>query len=115
MPLRILIADDHSIWRQGLRIFLELDPELQVVGEAANGAEAVRLAGQLKPDVVLMDLLMPIMDGMAATAAIRSALPDTQVVVLTGMLEDAHVVDALRAGAIGYLLKDTEADALCRT
>ena len=114
MPLRILIADDHSIWRQGLRIFLELDPELQVVGEAANGAEAVRLAGQLKPDVVLMDLLMPIMDGMAATAAIRSALPDTQVVVLTGMPEDARVVDAVRAGASGYLLKEAEADALCQ-
>ena len=114
MPVRILIVDDHSMLRQGLRIFLELDPELQVVGEAADGAEAVRLARQLEPDVVLMDLLMPVMDGLAATAAIRSALPDTQVVALTGMLEDAHVVDAVRAGVSGYLLKDTEADTLCR-
>jgi two-component system, NarL family, response regulator LiaR len=114
MPIRILIADDHSMLRQGLRMFFELDPELQVVGEAADGAEAVRLARQLEPDVVLMDLLMPVMDGLAATAAIRSAFPDTQVVVLTGMLEDAHVVDAVRAGASGYLLKDTEADTLCR-
>jgi DNA-binding NarL/FixJ family response regulator len=114
MPVRILIADDHSMLRQGLRMFLALDPELQVVGEAANGAEAVRLTRQLKPDVVLMDLLMPVMDGIAATAAIRSELPDTQVVVLTGMLEDARVIDVVRAGASGYLLKDTEADALCR-
>ena len=114
MPVRVLIADDHRMLRQGLRMFLELDPELQVVGEAADGAEAVRLARQLEPDVVLMDLLMPIMDGIAATAAIRSALPDTQVVVLTGMLEDSRVVDAVRAGASGYLLKDTEPDALCR-
>src|ERR687885_426848 len=114
MPIRILIADDHSMLRQGLRMFLDLDPELQVVGEAADGAEAVRLARQLQPDVVLMDLLMPVMDGIAATAAIRSALPDTQVVVLTGMLQDARVIDAVRAGASGYLLKDTNADALCR-
>jgi DNA-binding NarL/FixJ family response regulator len=109
-----LIADDHSMLRQGLRMFLALDPQLQVVGEAANGAEAVRLARQLHPDVVLMDLLMPGMDGIAATAAIRSELPDTEVVVLTGLLEDARVIDVVRAGASGYLLKDTEADALCR-
>src|SRR5919201_4408843 len=114
MPVRVLIADDHSMFRQGLRIFLERDPELQVVGEAADGAEAVRLARQLQPDVVLMDLLMPVMDGLAATAAIRSALPDTQVVVLTGMPDDARVIDAVRAGASGYLLKDAAADTLCR-
>jgi len=77
MPVRILLADDHSMVRQGLRIFLELDPELQVVGEASDGAEAVRLARQLEPDVVLMDLLMPVMDGVAATAELyaRSRYP----------------------------------------
>jgi two-component system, NarL family, response regulator LiaR len=84
------------------------------VGEAADGAEAVRLAQQLQPDIVLMDLLMPGMDGIAATATIRRELPETEVLALTSVLEDASVVGAVRAGAIGYLLKDTEADALCR-
>jgi two-component system, NarL family, response regulator LiaR len=113
MTIRIVIADDHSVVRQGLRMFLGLDSELEIVGEAANGAEAVRMARQLRPDVVLMDLLMPVMDGIAATAAIRSELPDTEVLALTSVLEDASVVGAVRAGAIGYLLKDTQADALC--
>jgi DNA-binding NarL/FixJ family response regulator len=114
MPIRILIADDHSVVRQGLRMFLGLDPELEVVGEASDGAEALRLAHELKPDVVLMDMLMPVMDGIAATAAIRRELPDTEVIALTSVLEDASVVGAVRAGAIGYLLKDTEADELRR-
>lgn len=114
MSIRILIADDHSVVRQGLRMFLALDPELDVVGEAADGAEAVRLAQELKPDVVLMDLLMPIMDGIAATTAIRRAVPDTEVLALTSVLEDASVTGAVRAGAIGYLLKDTQADELRR-
>ena len=113
MTIRIVIADDHSVVRQGLRMFLGLDSELEVVGEAANGVEALRMARQLRPDVVLMDLLMPVMDGIAATAAIRSELPDTEVLALTSVLEDASVVGAVRAGAIGYLLKDTQADALC--
>jgi DNA-binding NarL/FixJ family response regulator len=114
MTIRVVIADDHSVVRQGLRMFLGLDPELEVVGEAADGAEALRLARQLQPDVVVMDLLMPVMDGIAATAAIRRELPDTEVVALTSVLEDASVVGAVRAGAIGYLLKDTQAEALCR-
>ncbi|HYX51430.1 MAG TPA: response regulator transcription factor, partial [Ktedonobacteraceae bacterium] len=114
MTIRILIVDDHSVVRQGLRMFLGLDPELEVVGEAADGAEALHLARQLRPDVVLMDLLMPVMDGITATAAIRQELPDTEVLALTSVLEDASVVSAVRAGAIGYLLKDTEADALCQ-
>jgi DNA-binding NarL/FixJ family response regulator len=114
MSIRILIADDHSVVRQGLRMFLGLDPELEVVGEASDGAEALRLAHELKPDVVLMDMLMPVMDGIAATAAIRRELPDTEVIALTSVLEDASVVGAVRAGAIGYLLKDTEADELRR-
>jgi DNA-binding NarL/FixJ family response regulator len=114
MAIRIVIADDHSVVRRGLRMFLKQDPELEVVGEAANGDEAVRLARQLQPDIVLMDLLMPVMDGIAATALIRRELPDTEVIALTSVLEDASVVGAVRAGAIGYLLKDTDADALCR-
>src|ERR671932_1028433 len=114
MTIRILIADDHSVVRQGLRMFLGLDPELEVVGEAEDGRQAVHLAERLRPDVVLMDLLMPHMDGVAATAAIRQALPDTEVIALTSVLEDEHVVGAVRAGAIGYLLKNTDADELCR-
>ena len=113
MSIRILIADDHSVVRQGLKMFLALDPELEVVGEAANGEEAVRKAGELHPDVVLMDILMPKMDGITATATIRRAQPDTEVIALTSVLEDATVVSAVRAGAIGYLLKDTQADELC--
>jgi DNA-binding NarL/FixJ family response regulator len=114
MGIRILIVDDHSVVRQGLKMFLALDPTLEVVGEAANGAEALRLAQALQPDVVLMDLLMPVMDGVTAIAAIRRALPDTEVIALTSVLEDSAVLGAVRAGAIGYLLKDTQADALCR-
>jgi two-component system, NarL family, response regulator LiaR len=114
MAIRILIADDHGVVRQGLRMFLALDSELEVVGEATNGAEAVERARALRPDVVLMDLLMPVMDGIAATSAIRGELPDTEVVALTSVLEDASVVGAVRAGAIGYLLKDTQSDELCR-
>jgi NarL family two-component system response regulator LiaR len=114
MAIRIVIADDHSVVRRGLRMFLAMDPELVVVGEAADGEEAVHLARLLLPDIVLMDLLMPVMDGITATAIIRSELPDTEVLALTSVLEDASVVGAVRAGAIGYLLKDTDADALCR-
>jgi NarL family two-component system response regulator LiaR len=114
MRIRILIADDHSVVRQGLKMFLALDPELEVVGEAANGEEALRRAHELEPDVVLMDLLMPVMDGTAATAAIRRELPDTEVIALTSVLDDSAIYGAMRAGAIGYLLKDTEADRLCQ-
>jgi DNA-binding NarL/FixJ family response regulator len=114
MPIRILLVDDHSVVRQGLRMFLALDPELEVIGEAADGAEAVRMARELKPDVVLMDMLMPVMDGVTATAIIRRELPDTEVIALTSVLEDEKVIGAVRAGAIGYLLKDTEADDLRR-
>jgi NarL family two-component system response regulator LiaR len=114
MTVRILITDDHGVVRQGLRMFLSLDPELQVVGEAENGEEAVAMARELRPDVVLMDLLMPVMDGIEATGAIRRELPDVEVIALTSVLEDVSVSEAVRAGAIGYLLKNTEAEALGR-
>jgi two-component system, NarL family, response regulator LiaR len=112
--IRLLIADDHSIVRQGLRMFLSSDPEFEIVGEARNGAEAVLLATELRPDVVVMDLLMPVLDGISATTAIRRELPETEVLALTSVLEDNTVVDAVRAGAIGYLLKDTESHELRR-
>lgn len=114
MTIRVLVVDDHSVVRQGLRMFLGLDSELEVVGEAVDGAEAVRMVQQLHPDVVLMDLLMPVMDGITATSAIRREFPETEVLALTSVLEDASVVGAVGAGAIGYLLKDTDAEALCR-
>ena len=114
MTVRVVITDDHDVVRQGLRMFLNLDPDIEIVGEASNGAEAVDLAEQLKPDVVLMDLAMPVMDGIAATSAIRERVPDTEVLALTSVLEDASVSGAIRAGAIGYLLKDTKANDLCR-
>lgn len=95
-------------------MFLELDEELEIVGEAANGAEAVELAKTLQPDVVLMDLLMPVMDGITAITEIRKQAPGVEVVALTSVLEDASVVGAIRAGAIGYLLKDTNAEELRR-
>lgn len=112
MPIRLLIADDHAVVRQGLRTFLELDPDLEIVGEVENGAEAVRLARELRPDVVIMDLLMPELDGITATRLIRQELPDTEVIALTSVLEHSSVGDVLRAGAIGYLLKDAKPQEL---
>ena len=114
MPIHVLIVDDHSVVRRGLRMFLADDPDFAIVGEARDGAEAVAQARALRPDVVLMDLLMPGMDGITATGIIRGELPDTEVIALTSVLEDAAVVGAVKAGAIGYLLKDTHSDALCR-
>jgi DNA-binding NarL/FixJ family response regulator len=114
MTIRVLITDDHGVVRQGLRMFLSRDPEVEVVGEAANGREAVDMARGLEPDVVLMDLLMPVMDGISATEAIRAEMPGVEVIALTSVLEDASVTGAVRAGAIGYLLKDTDTDELRR-
>jgi DNA-binding NarL/FixJ family response regulator len=112
MSIKVMIVDDHTIVRQGLRMLLEVDPELQVIGEASNGAQALELAYQLKPDVILMDLLMPVMDGITAIKLIRQELPDTEILALTSVLEDASVVEAVRVGAIGYLLKGSEAQEL---
>jgi DNA-binding NarL/FixJ family response regulator len=95
-------------------MFLSLDDELEVVGEAVNGADAVAKARDLKPDVVLMDVLMPQMDGITATEQIRSELPETEVVAMTSVLDDGTVIGAIKAGAIGYLLKDTESEELRR-
>ena len=113
MTTRVLITDDHKVVRRGLRGFLERDQALEVVGEAGNGEEAVSMARRLGPDVVLMDLLMPVMDGVEATREIRRELPEVEVVALTSVLEDASVTGAVKAGAIGYLLKTTDADELC--
>ena len=114
MAIRILLVDDHSVVRQGLRMFLSVGGEFEVAGEARDGEEAIRLSAELKPDVVLMDLLMPVMDGIAAIGEIRKAQPDVEVIALTSVLEDASVVGAVRAGAIGYLLKNTEGNELRR-
>uniref|UniRef100_UPI0035AE05A4 response regulator n=1 Tax=Promineifilum sp. TaxID=2664178 RepID=UPI0035AE05A4 len=114
MTIRIIIADDHSVVRQGLRMFLGLDPDLEVVGEAVNGAEAVQRVEALQPDVVLMDLIMPVMSGLEATAEIRRRGLPAQVIVVTSVIEEAAVTAVIKAGAIGYLLKDTEADELRR-
>lgn len=102
----LLIADDHRVVREGLALMLAQDPALRVVGEAADGEAAIRLAHELRPNLVLMDLAMPVLDGIAATAAIRRELPGTEVLVLTSLLQDQTVVAAIQAGAIGYLHKD---------
>ncbi|MEO8612611.1 MAG: response regulator transcription factor [Chloroflexota bacterium] len=115
MTIRLLLVDDHAVVRQGLRMFLSLDPDFEIVGEAADGNAALKLARELQPDVVLMDLLMPGMDGIEATGILRKEMPDIEVIALTSVLEDSSVVGAIRAGAIGYLLKDTEANELIRS
>src|SRR5215203_1222770 len=114
MSIRVLIADDHGVVRQGLTMYLKLDEELEVVGEASNGEEALYKARELQPDVVLMDVLMPVMDGITATEKIKAELPEVEVVALTSVLDDGAVTGAVRAGAMGYLLKNTKPKELCR-
>jgi NarL family two-component system response regulator LiaR len=105
-PITVLIVDDHSVVRQGVRAFLETQPDLTVLGDAGSGEEAIRLAAELVPDVVLMDLVMPGMDGVEATRRVRQASPRSQVLVLTSYHQDEHIFPAIRAGALSYLLKD---------
>lgn len=112
MAVRVLIVDDHRIVRQGLRLLLGQDGDIEVVGEAANGQEGIIQAQRLKPDVILMDLMMPVMNGIEAIAQIRKDLPDTEVLALTSVLEEVSVAKAVQAGAIGYILKDTESQEL---
>ncbi|MCU0507055.1 MAG: response regulator transcription factor [Anaerolineae bacterium] len=114
MTIRVLVVDDHGVVRKGIRMYLGADPEFEIVAEASNGQEALTLARELRPDVILMDLLMPVMDGIAATAAIRRELPDVEVIALTSVLEDTAVAEAVRVGAIGYLLKDAESSELTK-
>ena len=114
-PIRILVADDHLIIRQGLRLILETEEGFQMVGEAADGAEAVNLCSELKPDVVLMDLRMPGMDGLSAIERLRTEQPSIAVVILTTFNEDDLMMRGLRLGAKGYLLKDTDRETLFNT
>ena len=107
-PIRVLVADDHPVVRQGLRTFLALQEDLEVVAEVGDGEEAVEKVGELLPDVVVMDLVMPKLDGIEAIRRIRDLSPTTRVLVLTSFLDDAKVFPAVRAGAAGYLLKDVE-------
>jgi len=110
--IRLLIADDHAVVRQGLRLFLDLQPDLEVVGEADNGRTAVDRVAELAPDVVLMDVVMPELDGIGATEELRERAPETRVLVLSSFDDEESVLPALRAGASGYLLKQTEPDQL---
>ena len=111
-PIRVLIADDHRVVRQGLLGFLETYSDIEVVAEAKNGAEAVALAREHVPDVILMDLLMPEMDGVEAIGQIAELSPTTRIIVLTSYTSDDYLFPAMRAGASGYLLKDVEPEAL---
>jgi len=113
-PIRVLIVDDHAVVREGLRAFLELQEGIQVVDEAADGKQAVERARALEPDVILMDLVMPGLDGVGAMRAIHKLVPGTRVIVLTSFLDDERLMPALQAGAAGYLLKDVEPSELAR-
>lgn len=110
--IRLLIADDQTIVRDGLRSLIEVSGEIEVIGEASNGSEACELAVKLRPDIILMDIRMPVMDGVAATKAIRQAQPDTAILILTTFDDDDYIIDAMSHGAAGYLLKDINAAQL---
>lgn len=110
--IRVLIADDHHVVRRGLMFFLKTQKDMDIVGEATNGREAVEMTKTLKPDVVLMDLVMPEMDGIQATKRIKTKFPQVQVLMLTSFSDRDHVIPALKAGAAGYQLKDIEPDDL---
>ena len=110
--IRVLLADDQQLMREGLRVLLDLTPDIRVVGEAGNGAEAVERVQALQPDVVLMDVRMPGLDGVAATRRLHKACPDVKVIILTTFDDDEYVFEGLRAGAVGYLLKDVPSEQL---
>ncbi len=112
--IRVLVADDHAVVREGLRTFLELQEGIEVVGEAADGREAVEAAERLRPDVVVLDLVMPGLDGVGAMRILRESLPAARVIVLTSFLDDDKLLPALRAGAAGYLLKNAQPQELAR-
>ena len=111
-PIRVMLVDDHTMVRRGLTTFLKIFSDLQLVGEAENGETAIQLCAEVLPDVILMDMALPVMDGAAATRAIRQQFPQVQVIVLTSFKEGELIRNALEAGAIGYLLKDVSADEL---
>jgi DNA-binding NarL/FixJ family response regulator len=112
MTIKIMIVDDQSLFREGLRTLLSVQVDFEVVGEAGNGEEALRLAVQLRPDVILMDLRMPVMNGVTATQRLHGVLPSSKVIVLTTFDDDENVFEGLRAGAVGYLLKDVSSEKL---
>jgi NarL family two-component system response regulator LiaR len=116
--IRVVIVDDHTVVRQGLRFMLEQRAEVEVVGEGSDGEQAITLAGELVPDVLLLDLLMPKLDGIAAVRAIKRLTPTTQIIILTSYYEDDQIFNAIKAGALSYLLKDASAhdlvEAVCR-
>jgi DNA-binding NarL/FixJ family response regulator len=112
MTIKVLVVDDHHVVRRGLVFFLKTQKEIEIVGEAANGEEALTLVGKLHPDVVLMDLVMPMMDGIEATKKIKELFPHTKILILTSFSDQDHVIPAIRAGASGYQLKDIEPDQL---
>jgi DNA-binding NarL/FixJ family response regulator len=113
-PIRVLIVDDHAVVREGLRAFLEVQDGIDVAGEAADGVQALELAAALEPDVILMDLVMPRLDGVGAMRALRERSPRSRVIVLTSFLDDGRLLPAVQAGADGYLLKDVEPAELAR-
>ena len=114
LPIRVMLVDDHTMVRRGLATFLKVYDDLELAGEAANGEDAIQLCARALPDVVLMDMVMPDMDGVTATHAIRQQFPTVQVIALTSFKDKGLVQDALQAGAIGYLLKDVSADELAQ-
>jgi NarL family two-component system response regulator LiaR len=113
-PIRVLLVDDHAVVREGLRTYLELHEDLRVVGEAGDGAEAVRVALELRPDVILMDLVMPVLDGVGAMRELRRVLPGVRVIVLTSFTDEGKLLPAIQAGAAGYLLKNVQPAELYR-
>lgn len=113
--IALLIADDHALVRQGIRTFLDLQPDLNVLGEASSGEEVVRMAAEFAPDVILMDLVMPGIGGVEATRQVKQASPRSQIIILTSYHEDEYIFPALRAGALSYVLKDVGPDELAET